>query len=44
VRGLVKGVALVAGALLIILLIIAAVPDKDCAGNNTWKTSEVCKK
>lgn len=34
---------IVAGVVLVIA-ISAAVPEKDCAGNNTWKTSEVCKK
>lgn len=29
-------------AIAIALAVIAIVPDKDCAGNNTWKTAEVC--
>jgi len=32
------------GALIIaVLIIIAIIPQKDCAGNNTWKTSETCQ-
>jgi len=26
------------------IIVVALVPDKACAGNNTWKTSEVCAK
>jgi hypothetical protein len=37
-------VGLVVGAALAVILIAAIVPGQDCAGNNTWKTSEVCAK
>ncbi len=40
----------VKGVLIAFLVVIAAVialaailPEKDCAGNNTWKTAEVCQ-
>ena len=25
-----------------VIVASAVIPEKDCAGNNTWKTSEVC--
>ena len=36
-------VGLIIAAALAVIAISAAMPEKDCAGNNTWKTSEVCQ-
>lgn len=37
-------VGLIIAVAVTVIVVSAVVPEKDCAGNSTWKTSEVCKK
>jgi hypothetical protein len=38
-----KALLVFVGAVVAAILIIAIIPQEDCAGNKTWKTSETCQ-
>ena len=37
-------VGIIVAAALAVIVVSAVVPEKDCAGNNTYRTAEVCQK